>query len=127
MITNASCTIYNTLPDGTYKRTFIPAVFWRNVKAEQIQKYGAENASSVTVMIFIDELQDYVLAEKFKGDGWTADTLSDTYIVKGECSDEVTDDIGVLYENNREVYKVCKAEENFYGSTYLQHVLIEGK
>jgi hypothetical protein len=78
-------------------------------------------------MIFFDQLHDYVKAESFGSDGWTADTLNDTYIVKGECSDEVTDDISILYENNCEVYKVCKAEENFYGSTYLQHVLIEGK
>lgn len=127
MIVNASCTIYNALGDGTFKRTYLPMVFWRNVKAEQVKKYGAENASSVSVMIFADQLHDYVKAELFSGEGWTADTHNDTYIVKGECQTDVTDDIGVLYENCREVYKVCSAVENLYGSPELWHVRIEGK
>ena len=126
MITNASLTLYNTLPDGTYKRTYLPAVFWRDVKAEEIKKYGAENASSVSVMIFSDQLHDYVSPEDFSGNGWTADTLNDTYIVKGECNVEVADDISVLYENCREVYKSCSAIENLYGSPELWHVRIEG-
>lgn len=127
MITNASCTLYNTLPDGTFKRTFLPAVFWRNVKAEEIKKYGADNASSVSVMIFADQLHDYVKPEDFSGDGWTADTLNDTYIAKGECNIEITDDISILYKNCREVYKVSSAVENLYGSPELWHVRIEGK
>lgn len=127
MITNASCTVYNQLEDGTFKRTYLPAVFWRNVKAEQVKKYGAENASEVDVMIFADQLHDYVKAENFKGEGWTADTRNDTYIVKGECTDEVTDDIALIYENNREAYKVCSAVENLYGSAELWHVRIEAR
>jgi len=127
MITNASCTIYNQLGDGTFKRTYLPAVFWRDVKAEQIKKYGAENASEVDIMIFADQLHDYVKAERFDGDGWTADTKNDTYIVKGNCVDEISEDVTVLYENNREVYKVCAAVENLYGSPELWHVRIEGK
>lgn len=127
MIVNASCTLYNTLPGGTFKRTFLPAVFWRNVKAEEIKKYGADNASSVSVMIFSDQLHDYVSPENFSGNGWTADTLNDTYIVKGECNIEVTDDISVLHESCREVYKACSAVENLYGSPELWHVRIEGK
>lgn len=127
MITNASLTLYNTLPDGAYKRTYLPAVFWCDVKAEEIKKYGADNASSVSVMIFADQLHDYVSPENFSGDGWTADTLNDTYIVKGECNVEVTDDISVLYENSREIYKACSAVENLYGSPELWHVRIEGK
>ncbi|MBQ8826670.1 MAG: hypothetical protein IJ007_06220 [Oscillospiraceae bacterium] len=127
MITNASCTIYNQLGDGTFKRTYLPAVFWRDVKAEQIKKYGAENASEVDVMIFSDQLHDYVKAESFNGDGWTSDTRNDTYIVKGNCVDEISDDVTMLYENNREVYKVCAAIENLYGSSELWHVRIEGR
>lgn len=126
MIVNASLTLYNTLPDGTYKRTYLPAVFWRNVKAEEIKKYGAENASSVAVMIVADQLHDYVKPEDFSGAGWTADTQNDTYIVKGECNVKVTDDISVLYENSREVYKVRSATENLYGSPELWHIRIEG-
>lgn len=126
MIVNASLTIYNTLPNGTYKRTYLPAVFWRDVKAEEIKKYGAENASSVSVIIFSDQLYDYVSPADFSGAGWTADTLNDTYIVKGECNVEVTDDISVLYKNSREVYKVRSATENLYGSPELWHVRIEG-
>lgn len=126
MIVNASLTLYNTLPDGTYKRTYLPAVFWRNVKAEEIKKYGAENASSVAIMIFADQLHDYVKPEDFSGAGWTADTRNDTYIVKGECNVEVTDDISVLYENSHEVYKVRSATENLYGSPELWHIRIEG-
>lgn len=127
MIVNSSCTIYNMLEDGTFKRTFLPAVFWRNVKAEEIKKYGADNASSVSVMIFADQLHDYVNPEDFSGNGWTADTRNDTYIVKGECNIEVTDDSSVLYDNCREVYKVSSAVENLYGSPELWHVRIEGK
>ena len=127
MITNASCTLYNALEDGTYKRTYIPAVFWRDVKAEEIKKYGAENASSVSVMIFADQLHDYVSPADFSGEGWTADTRSDTYIVKGECNIDVTDGISVLYENCRDVYKVSSAVENLYGSPELWHIRIEGK
>ena len=127
MIVNASCTLYNTLPGGTFKRTFIPAVFWCNVKAEEIKKYGADNASSVSVMIFSDQLHDYVNPEDFSGNGWTADTHNDTYIVKGECNIEVTDDSSVLYDNCREVYKVSSAVGNLYGSPELWHVRIEGK
>jgi hypothetical protein len=127
MITNASCTLYNTLEDGTYKRTYLPAVFWRDVKAEEIKKYGAENASSVSVMIFADQLHDYVSPANFSGEGWTADTQSDTYIVKGECNIDVSDGISVLYENCRDVYKVSSAVENLYGSPELWHVRIEGK
>lgn len=127
MIVNASCTLYNTLSGGTFKRTFIPAVFWRNVKAEEIKKYGADNASSVSVMIFSDQLHDYVSPENFSGNGWTADTHNDTYIVKGECNIEVTDDISVLHKSCREVYKACSAVENLYGSPELWHVRIEGK
>lgn len=127
MITNTSCTIYNQLGDGTFKRTYLPAVFWRDIKAEQIKKYGAENASEVDVMIFSDQLHDYIKAENFNGDGWTADTKNDTYIVKGKCVDEISDDVTVLYENNREVYKICAAVENLYGSSELWHVRIEGK
>mgnify|MGYP004658683827 FL=1 len=128
MIVNASLTLYNTLPDGTYKRTYLPAVFWRNVKAEEIKKYGADNASSVSVMVFADQLHDYVKAELFDGDGWTADTQHDTYIVKGECYTDITaDSVSELYENNREVYKVCAAVENLYGSVDLWHVRFEGK
>ncbi len=126
MITNASCTLYNTLPDGTYKRTYLPAVFWRDVKAEEVKKYGAENASSVAVMIFADQLHSYVSPADFVGAGWTADTLNDTYIVKGECNVEVTDDISVLYKNCREVYKIKSAVENLYGSPELWHIRIEG-
>lgn len=127
MITNASCTLYNALEDGTYKRTYLPAVFWRDVKAEEIKKYGADNASSVSIMIFSDQLHDYVTPEDFSGEGWTADTKNDTYIVKGECSIDVIDGISVIYENCREVYKVCSAVENLYGSPELWHVRIEGK
>ena len=127
MITNASCTLYNTLEDGTYKRTYLPAVFWRDVKAEEIKKYGAENASSVSVMIFADQLHDYVSPSDFSGDGWTADTINDTYIVKGECNIDISDGISVLYENCRDVYKVSSAVENLYGSPELWHVRIEGK
>lgn len=126
MIVNSSCTLYNTLPNGTYKRTYLPAVFWRNVKAEEIKKYGAENASSVAVMIFADQLHDYVSPADFFGAGWTADTRNDTYIVKGECNVEVTDDISVLYKNSREVYKVRSATENLYGSSELWHIRVEG-
>ena len=128
MIVNASLTLYNTLPDGTYKRTYLPAVFWRNVKAEEIKKYGADNASSVSVMVFADQLHDYVKAELFDGDGWTADTQHDTYVVKGECYTDITaDSVSALYENNREVYKICAAVENLYGSVDLWHVRFEGK
>lgn len=127
MITNASCTLYNALEDGTYKRTYLPAVFWRDVKAEEIKKYGADNASSVSIMIFSDQLHDYVTPEDFSGEGWTVDTKNDTYIVKGECSIDVIDGISVIYENCREVYKVCSAVENLYGSPELWHVRIEGK
>lgn len=128
MIVNASLTLYNTLPDGTYKRTYLPAVFWRNVKAEEIKKYGADNASSVSVMVFADQLHDYVKAELFDGDGWTADTKHDTYIVKGECYTEISaDSVSELYEQNREVYKICSATENLYGSVDLWHVRFEGK
>ncbi|MGN0598880.1 MAG: DUF6751 family protein [Oscillospiraceae bacterium] len=127
MITNASCTLYNTLEDGTYKRTYLPAVFWRDVKAEEIKKYGAENASSVSVMIFADQLHDYVSPSDFSGEGWTADTRNDTYIVKGECNIDISDGISVLYENCRDVYKVSSAVENLYGSPELWHIRIEGK
>ena len=127
MITNASCTLYNTLEDGTYKRTYLPAVFWRDVKAEEIKKYGAENASSVSVMIFADQLHDYVSPSDFSGEGWTADTINDTYIVKGECNIDVSDGISAIYENCRDVYKVSSAVENLYGSPELWHVRIEGK
>lgn len=127
MIVNASLTLYNTLEDGTYKRTYLPAVYWRDVKAEEVKKYGAENASSVSVMIFSDQLYDYVSPADFSGEGWTVDTLNDTYIVKGECNIPVTDDISVLYENCREVYKVSSAVENMYGSAELWHIKIEGK
>ena len=128
MIVNASLTLYNTLPDGTYKRTYLPAVFWRNVKAEEIKKYGADNASSVSVMVFADQLHDYVKAELFDGDGWTVDTKHDTYVVKGECYTEISaDSVSELYENNREVYKICAAVENLYGSVDLWHVRFEGK
>ena len=127
MITNASCTLYNALEDGTYKRTYLPAVFWRDVKAEEIKKYGAENASSVSVMIFADQLHDYVSPADFSGEGWTADTRNDTYIVKGECNIDVLDGISVLYENCRDVYKVSSAVENLYGSPELWHIRIEGK
>ena len=127
MITNASCTLYNALEDGTFKRTYLPAVFWRDVKAEEIKKYGAENASSVSVMIFADQLHDYVSPADFSGEGWTADTKNDTYIVKGECYIDVSDGISVLYENCRDVYKVSSAVENLYGSPELWHVRIEGK
>lgn len=126
MIVNASLTLYNTLPDGAYKRTYLPAVFWRDVKAEEIKKYGAENASSVSVMIFSDQLHGYVSPADFSGAGWTVDTLNDTYIVKGECNVEVTDDISILYENSREVYKVRSATENLYGSPELWNIRIEG-
>lgn len=127
MITNASCTIYNQQADGTFKRTYLPAVFWRNVKAEQTKKYGAENASSISVMIFSDQLGSYVPAESFSGTGWTADTLNDTYIVKGECNINISgSNISALYAN-REAYKVCAAVENLYGSSDLWHVRIEGK
>ena len=127
MITNASCTLYNALEDGTFKRTYLPAVFWRDVKAEEIKKYGAENASSVSVMIFADQLHDYVSPADFSGDGWTADTINDTYIVKGECNIDISDGISVLYENCRDVYKVSSAVENLYGSPELWHIRIEGK
>ena len=127
MITNASCTLYNALEDGTYKRTYLPAVFWRDVKAEEIKKYGAENASSVSVMIFADQLHDYVSPADFSGEGWTADNQNDTYIVKGECNIDVSDGISVLYENCRDIYKVSSAVENLYGSPELWHVRIEGK
>lgn len=128
MIVNASLTLYNTLPDGTYKRTYLPAVFWRNVKAEEIKKYGADNASSVSVIVFADQLHDYVKAELFDGDGWTVDTKHDTYVVKGECYTEISaDSVSELYENNREVYKICAAVENLYGSVDLWHVRFEGK
>ena len=116
MITNASCTLYNALEDGTFKRTYLPAAFWRDVKAEEIKKYGAENASSVSVMIFADQLHDYVSPSDFSGDGWTADTINDTYIVNGECNIDISD-----------VYKVSSAVENLYGSPELWHVRIEGK
>lgn len=127
MITNASCTLYNALEDGSFKRTFLPAVFWRDVKAEEIKKYGAENASSVSVMIFADQLHDYVSPAEFSGESWTADTRSDTYIVKGECNIDISDGISVLYENCRDVYKVSSAVENLYGSPELWHIRIEGK
>lgn len=127
MIVNASLTLYNALENGTYKRTYIPAVYWRDVKAEEVKKYGAENASSVSVMIFSDQLYDYVSPANFSGEGWTVDTLNDTYIVKGECNAPVTDDISVLYQNCREVYKVSSAVENMYGSAELWHIKIEGK
>ena len=127
MITNASCTLYNTLEDGSFKRTYLPAVFWRDVKAEEIKKYGAENASSVSVMIFADQLHDYVSPADFSSEGWTADTKNDTYIVKGECNIDVLDGISVLYENCRDVYKVSSAVENLYGSPELWHIRIEGK
>ena len=78
MIINSSCTIFNQIEDGTFKRTYIPAVFWRNVKAEQTKKYGVENASSISVMIFADQLHDYVQSEEFDGSGWTADTFTET-------------------------------------------------
>lgn len=127
MITNDSCTVYNTLPDGTFRRTYLPYVFWRDIKAEEIKKYGAENASSVSVTVFADQLHDYVKPEDFSGEGWTADTKNDTYIVKGECSIEVTDDISALYENCRDVYKVSLAVGNLYGSPGLWHIKMEGK
>ena len=127
MITNASCTLYNKLEDGSYKRTYLPAVFWRDVKAEEIKKYGAENASSVSVMIFADQLHDYVPPAEFSGEGWTADTINDTYIVKGDCNIDVTDGISMIYDSCREVYKVSSAVENLYGSPELWHIRIEGK
>lgn len=127
MITNTSCTIYNKLEDGTFKRTYHPAIFWRNVKSEQIKRYGADNASSVSVMVFANQLSDYVKAENFDGNGWTADTNNDTYIVKGECYIDVFDDISELYRNCREAYKVCDVIENLYGSSNLWHIKIEGK
>ena len=127
MITNASCTLYNTLPDGTFKRTYLPAVFWRDVKAEEIKKYGAESASSVSVMIFADQLHDYVPPAEFSGEGWTAATINDTYIVKGDCNIDVTDGISMIYDSCHDVYKVCTAVENLYGSPELWHIRIEGK
>ena len=127
MITNASCTLYNTLPDGTFKRTYLPAVFWRDVKAEEVKKYGAENASSVSVMIFADQLHDYVPPADFSGEGWTADTINDTYIVKGDCNIAVTDGISIIYDSCRDVYKIYTPVENLYGSPELWHIRIEGK
>ncbi|MBP1548939.1 MAG: hypothetical protein J6A05_02945 [Oscillospiraceae bacterium] len=121
MITNASCTIYNQLEDGSYKRTFIPAVFWRDVKGTEIKKFGAENASSINVKIFADQLHDYIHWADFGGDGWTADPNGQkTVIVKGNCSIEEMSEV----IEQPEAYTINSAKEAFWGSLELWHVEI---
>lgn len=127
MISNSAVTIYCKMPDDTYKRIFISECFWQNIKAKEIKKYGAENASSVSVMIFKNSLDGYISPENFVGDGFTVDAPNDTYIVKGECLHEISESITELLENYREVYRVCESTENLYGSNDLQHIRIEGK
>lgn len=119
MITNASCTIYNQLEDGSYKRTYIPAVFWRDVRGTEVKKYGAENASTVIVTVFADQLHDYVPASDFCGYGWTADPNGQrTVIIKGKC--ELEDITEVLEQ--RDAYTINDAVEALFGSANMQHV-----
>lgn len=125
MITNTACTIYNELEDGAFKRTVIPACFWRNVKAHEVKRYGAENASSITVMIFSDQLCDYVSPADFTETGWTVDGEKECYICKGEVN-ITPDNISEVYNNVRECYKICSSTENLYGAVNLQHIRIEG-
>lgn len=127
MITNTPLTIYNQLEDGSYKRTVLPAVFWRNVKAQETKKYGAENASSIVVMIFHDQLTNYVPPESFNGTGWTVDAEAETYICKGAVDIDVVNGISDVMSAVRDCYRVSASTENLYGSENLQHLKIEVK
>lgn len=127
MITNTPLTIYNQLEDGSYKRTVLPAVFWRNVKAQETKKYGAENASSIVVMIFHDQLTNYVPPESFNGTGWTVDAEAETYICKGTVDIDVVNGISDVTSAVRDCYRVSASTENLYGSESLQHLKVEAK
>jgi len=127
IITNTPLTIYNQLEDGSFKRTVLPAIFWRNVKAQETKKYGAENASSVVVMIFHDQLNDYVPPESFNGTGWTADGEAETYICKGAVDIEAVNGISDVMSAVRDCYRVSSSTENLYGSPSSQHLKIEVK
>ncbi len=132
MITNTGITIYNLIPDESseaerYKRTYVSACFWRNVKAKETKKYGAELASSVSVMIFKDMLLGYVSPESFTGDGWTVDGENKTYICKGNCPVEVQQSINEVIDSYRETYHAWSSLEALFGSDGLHHLEIEGR
>lgn len=108
MLTNSDCTIYNRIrsDDGdTWKRTYIPEVWWFEDTKSSITTEGLKSGDVLTVRIPDISVQ----------------IKKDDIILKGDCELEiksVKDIVGYEY------YKVTGAKYNVHGSN--PHIKVVG-
>lgn len=113
MYTNTSCTIYAYNGSG-YNTVNISACYFRQVKANEVKKYGAELADAVQVIIPIYALGGYKTE-------W--DIPEGSYIAEGTPSAAVTDDISPLV-NAGGAYYIRSVTDNLRGSPAVRHITI---
>lgn len=126
MITNTPCTVYTPCKDGSYSRTILDEVFWRDTKGINIQKYGSENANSTIILIPFAvnaEGKSFVIYKAFENPNtqWTLQPQK-SYIIKG-----IIDIIPVMGTKISAILEkfdyrvVMSVDTNDFGSEDMQH------
>jgi len=112
--TNTSCTIYAKTDSG-YNIIPIPACYFREVKAQEVKKYGAELADSVKVIIPLAALDGYKTA-------W--DIPEGSYIMEGTSTSETSvSSIAELVEAGV-VFSINSVTNDLRGSDAVKHISI---
>ena len=117
MFTNADITVYSDTGEG-YKRHYINAVFWDDVKASNLIKSGMTVSDSVSLYIPKSSMPDVLKFREGKD-----------LIVKGKSNFEFDNmnaqSISQSLKELRKRYRVVMVsvvDEKFYGREAMQHI-----
>lgn len=105
MTTNTDCTIIRLSDETEPSAVYIPAVMWQDVYAEEVKKYGSENADSAAIYI----------------PGTDADVKPGDFIVMGTVEDKELEAVC------RTALRITSAAVNRYGSKDMQHIKVGAK
>lgn len=102
MTTNTDCTFIRLSDESEPSSVYIPAVMWQDVYAEEVKKYGTENADSAAIYI----------------PGTAADVKTGDFVIMGTAEDTE------LEAACRTALRVASVAINRYGSKDMQHIKV---
>lgn len=116
-------TIYNKLPDKSYKRTVIKGI-WFTSTEKAIYSKGALPLDSVSLYIF--DFRDYVNPESFTGKGWTIGVGNsiETHIFRGIVKFNSEKELFRYLDESKLNKRPLALKDNRKGPMSQQHLVI---